>query len=154
VIVQRFDRENLSGFVQTDTWLTGGELELLAPEGTLIRVPLAQIKKIFFVREFDEALPERNRFLARPKIKGLWVRLSFRDGDELEGVLPNNLLLLDSAGFPVIPPDYAYATQRVFIPRTAVTEVQVLGVIGSPKKPDARRRTPALGEKRQIALFE
>ena len=81
---------------------------------------------------------------------GLWVRMRFRDGDWMDGVLPNNLLVLEPHGFTMIPPDPGYQNQRVFVPRTAVTEIQVLGVIGGGAKPSTKKTSKP---REQIELF-
>jgi hypothetical protein len=94
-------------------------------------------------------MPERQAFLTRPKSEGLWVRMLFHDGNSLEGVLPNNLLLVEPQGFVMAPPDATGNTQKVFVPRLALRTMQVLGVIGSP----LRTKRAAEG-KRQIGLFE
>ena len=41
--------------------------------------------------------------------------------------MPNNLLHVEPHGFNLIPPE---TTQRLWVPREALTSVQVLGVIG------------------------
>ena len=41
--------------------------------------------------------------------------------------MPNNLLHVEPHGFNLIPPE---TTQRFWVPREALTSVQVLGVIG------------------------
>ncbi len=64
-------------------------------------------------------------FQTRPKTPGLWVSLRFRDGEVLEGILPNNLLLLESAGFTVIPPDPVGNLQRIWVPRGSLAAVEV-----------------------------
>ena len=48
---------------------------------------------------------------------GLWVSLRFRDGEVMEGIIPNNLLQLEHRGFTVIPPDPFGNQQRVCVPR-------------------------------------
>jgi hypothetical protein len=68
----------------------------------------------------------------------------------MDGLLSNNLLQLEPYGFSVIPPDPGFQNQRVFIPKAAVTGVQVLGVIGSPLRIRKTKPTP----KEQIDLFE
>ena len=147
VHIQRFDRESLAGFVNPNTYLTGGGVELLLRSGTLHVVPYVEIKAVYFVRDFPVGEPDdRRAFLSRPKLDGLWVKLRFRDHDAVEGVIPNNLLQIDASGFLIIPPD---STQRLFVPRAALTEVQVLGVVGSPLR--TRKKPPA---KEQIGLFE
>ena len=153
VLVARFDRETLAGFVQTPGGFGPEAVELLTPEGNLLQIPYSETKAVCFVRDFEAGDTWRlhRAFATRPKSAGLWVRLRFRDGDSIEGMLANNLMLLEPFGFSVIPPDPTFQNQRVFVPRVALTDVQVLGVIGSP----LRRRVPKVGEKvDQLEMFE
>ncbi|MGH9559117.1 MAG: DUF6982 domain-containing protein [Bryobacteraceae bacterium] len=139
VLVERFDREALAGFLHTPGGFNLDALEMLTPEGKLVRVPYSETKAVCFVREFEGGgWREHRYFAARPKSAGLWLRLSFRDGDSIEGVLANNLMLLDPSGFSIVPPDPTFQNQRIFVPRAALADVQVLGVIGGA----ARRRPP------------
>jgi len=155
VEIIRFDRGTLSGFVQVPEGLTGGHVELLTPEGSLVRVPFSEAKAVCFVRDFDEGntwTPHRG-FLTRPKTPGLWIRMRFRDGDWIEGIITNNLMLVEAEGFSAIPPEASAQLQRVFIPREALSSVEVLGVVGS----SARKRPakPADRDKdKQIPMFE
>jgi hypothetical protein len=145
VLVERFDRETVSGFVNPSAWLTGSGLELLTTSGAVTVLPYRDVKAVFFVREFTDP-PGRRSFASRPRTGGLWLRLSFRDGDVLEGVMPNNLLQMEPEGLHILPPDSA---QRVFVPRAALSAIQVLGVVGSPLRA-GRRKPPS---KDQIRLF-
>ena len=80
------------------------------------------------------------------------MRLLFRDHDSIEGVVSNNLMLLEPAGFSIVPPDPSFQNQKIFVPRAALAEVQVLSVVGSPLRRQARKVVePA---KDQISLFE
>ena len=83
---------------------------------------MAETKLVCFVRDFDagETWREHRAFATRPKSPGLWVRFRFRDGDSLEGMLPNNLLQIEAAGFSSIPPDPSFQNQRIFVPRAAL----------------------------------
>ncbi len=152
MLISRFDRESLSGFVSPATYLQPAGLEVLTLTGTLMMVPYLEVKTVAFVRDFDQGEPSRElrAFTARPKMAGLWVRMRFRDGDMLDGVLTNNLLLLDGIGFTVIPPDPGYQNQRIFIPKAALTQLEVLGVVGSALR-SRKSQKPA---KDQIELFE
>jgi hypothetical protein len=151
VLVARFERESLQGFVQTPAGLEGDAVELLRPEGSLVRVPFAETKLVCFVRDFDlgETWQEHRAFATRPKTAGLWVRFRLRDGDWLEGILPNNLLQIEASGFSAVPADPSYQNQRIFVPRLALSGVEVLGVIGG-----GRRRLPGKpGEDNQLKMF-
>lgn len=152
VLVSRFDREPLSGFVSPQNYLLPEGLELLSQDGAVNIVPYAEVKLVCFVRDFQQGEPrkELRLFTTRPKMEGLWIRMRFRDGDAMDGLLSNNLLLMEPYGFSVIPPDPGFQNQRVFIPKAAVTGVQVLGVIGSPLRIRKTKPTP----KEQIGLFE
>jgi hypothetical protein len=150
VVVERFDRERMRGFVNPQSCLLAGGLEVLSPDGSVAQVPYSQIKAVSYVRdpEGNGVLSERRGFLARPKTAGLWVELKFRDGEILEGVLPNNLLLADEHGYVLTPPEAAGNAQRVFVPREALSELVVLGVIGGK-----RRRAEPNQPAQQIRLF-
>ena len=153
VLIVRFERESLQGFVQTPAGLEGEAIELLRLDGSLVRVPLTETKIVCFVRDFDagELWREHPAFATRPKTPGLWVRFRFRDGDWLEGLAPNNLLQIEPAGFSAIPPDPSFQNQRVFIPRPALTGVEVLGVIGSPLR---RRGAKPARDQDQLKMFD
>lgn len=151
VILDRFDRERIRGFVQPQSYLQSGGIEVMSQDGSVGLVPYAQIKAVSFVRDLagEGVFSERREFLARPKALGLWVELRFLDGDTLQGVLPNNLQMLEPHGYAFSPPETAGNAQRVFVPRQALREVQVLGVNGTRKKPPVRP-----SDVQQIKLFD
>lgn len=155
VWIARFDRAPLQGFVQTPGGLQADALELLTPEGTLLSVPYSETKAVCFVRDFDNTETwKRNRaYAARPKTPGLWLQLRFRDGDTLEGLIPNNLLQNEATGFSVIPPDPTFQNQRIFVPREALEAVEVLGVIGSPLRRKAKKPA-AVDKDKQLEMFD
>jgi hypothetical protein len=152
VRISRFEREALLGFVNPLTYLRPAGVELLTPEGNYSVVPYEEVKTVQFVKDFDPPDPatERKVFSTRPKMDGLWVRIKFRDGEVMDGILANNLLSMEPHGFTVVPPDPYSNNQRLFLPRTALIELQVLGVVGSPLRP--RKAKPA--PKEQIGLFD
>jgi hypothetical protein len=154
VIVARFERETLQGFVQNPAGFGTDSLELMTPEGSVLQIPYSGTKAVCFVRDFDggAAWNTHRAFATRPKSAGLWVRLLFRDDDSTEGILANNLLLLDPIGFSVIPPDPTFQNQRIFVPRAALSQVQVLGVVGSPLKRRGTKRPDK--PEGQIEMFE
>jgi hypothetical protein len=153
VLVSRFDREPLSGFVNQQNYLLPEGLELLSQDGAVNVVPYQEVKLVCFVRDFQQGEPrkELRLFTTRPKMEGLWIRMHFRDGDAMDGLLSNNLMLLEPYGFSVVPPDPGFQNQRIFIPKLALSGVQVLGVIGSPLR---MRKTKPTTPKEQIELFE
>jgi hypothetical protein len=153
VYVRRLDHQLLAGYVAPQTYLRHEGVEVIDRAAQVNVIPYDQVKAIYFVREFEgDPEADKKMFASRPKLDGLWVRLKFRDGELLEGVLPNNLLLMSEHGLTVTPPEPNSNTHRVFVPRAALEDLQVLGVIGSPVHGGRRRR----GEpsKDQMELFE
>lgn len=152
VRISRFEREALLGFVNPQTYLRPAGVELLTPDGNYSLVPYDEVKAVQFVKDFEPPDPATARkvFSTRPKMDGLWVRVKFRDGEVMDGILANNLLSLESHGFTIVPPDPYSNNQRLFLPRAALSELQVLGVVGSPLRP----RKPKPVPKEQIGLFD
>ena len=142
VVVRRFDRENLTGFVNAFSYLQANSIELLKPDGALLLLPYEEVKSVCFVKDFEAETEPRKIFMTRPKLEGLWVRMLFRDGELLDGILPNNLLSWDVAGFTVTPPEPDANNQRVFVPRPALKSIQVLGVVGSPLRGRKKKTEP------------
>jgi hypothetical protein len=150
-VIRRFEKESLAGYVNPISYLQITGVELLTAQGNVSLIPYPEIKMVAFVRDLESAVePGRQLFQNRPKMEGLWVTFEYRDGEVMEGVMPNNLLQIDMYGFTVIPPDPFGNTQRVFVPRMALRGVQVLGVVGSPLK----KRRPKAVAREQIGLFD
>lgn len=147
-MVLLLDRSALRGYLNPALLTDHDILDLLTPEGEHQAVPLKDVRSVYFVREFtDDFEPERKAFLSRPKLEGLWVRLKFRDNETIEGVVPNDLLGLLDHGVQITPPDLHGTTLRIFIPRTALAEMTVLGVVG------IARRKPVAPAAAQPKLF-
>ena len=137
VVVLLLDGTPLSGYLNAATLGKADTIDLLSQNGEHRSIATEDVKAVYFVREFTEAFePERKTFLSRPKLDGLWVRLRFRDEDVIEGIISNDLVDLLDAGVQLTPPDLHGNTLRVFIPRSALAEMKVLGVVG------VARRTP------------
>ena len=148
------NQEQLTGWVNPQSFAQDAGVEILTQEGQVTLLAYEEIKGVHFVRDFEDGdRLERKLFTSRPKIDGLWLRLKFKDNEVMEGILPNNLLLTEGRGFTITPPDPYANSQKIFVPRAALTELTVLGVIGSPVAPSRRKRAEAVSEK-QIKLFE
>lgn len=132
------DRTPLRGYLNPAKLGNAEKLDLLTPDGEHQEVSLKDVRSVYFVREFnDQFEPERKVFLSRPKLDGLWVRIKFRDKETLEGVVPNDLLALLDQGVQITPPDLHGTSPRIFIPRTALAEMTVLGVVGIARRKPA-----------------
>ena len=148
VIVRKMGRDSVQGYVAED-FLVGSKVELLSTAGNVVLIELAEIKGVYFVRDFaDLNSLQRKTFTTKPRIEGLWVRLRFRDAETLEGLMPNDLTQTRAEGYFLNPPDTRGNVQRIFVPRSALSELTVLAVIGSAAKrrrqADADHQTPLL----------
>lgn len=150
-VVLLADRTRIPAYLNPTSLGQSDTVELLTQDGEFQSVPLTKIKSIYFVREFSESFePERKAFFSRPKLDGLWVRLRFRDHDELEGIISSDLLDLLDNGVRLTPPDLAGNTLWIFVPRSALAEIKVLGVVGVARRQPTRARTASA----QPKLFE
>lgn len=132
----------VSGFLEIKGGLAA--VPMLDLEGRVAPIDLSTVRWIAFVRDFnldDPQDPEhlaRRTFLARPRTEGLWVRLTLAGGSTLEGLAPIDISfvdgLLEDRGIFLIPPDMRSNTQRIYIPRTAILDLQLLAVITTPSK--------------------
>ncbi len=153
VVVQKLDRDTISGYVSPASFIVEGKVEVLNTAGKVVGIGLRDIKGVFFVREFgDTESLLRKTFTTRPRTEGLWLRLTFKDNDVLEGMIPNDLSQILPEGYLINPPDTRSNTQRIFVPRSALSAVTVLAVIGGPQ---TRRKRPAAAavDSRQLPIF-
>jgi hypothetical protein len=152
VVVLLLDLTPLKGYVNPADLPGTDTLDLLTPDGEHQAVPADDIKAVYFVDDLNRPYqPERKSFLSRPKLEGLWLRLTFRDRETLEGIVSNELLEILDRGIQFIPPDLHGNCSRVYVPRSALTEVKVLGVVGAAKR---MARPAAAAAAAQPKLFE
>ena len=142
VIVRRFERDRVTGYVNPFSYLQQETVEVLKTDGILALIPYREVKSVAFVKDFDGETEAGRIFLNRPKLEGLWVRMLFTDGEVTDGILPNNLLSWDTVGYTVTPPEPDGNCQKVFVPRVALRSMQILGVVGSPLR-SKKTRPPA-----------
>ena len=158
VIVRRFTGETLPGYLPLSSFVRNRSIDLLDLTGRIVPLLLNHIKHVCYVRDFnlhDTVNPERlsrRTFLAKPRTEGLWLRMTFRTGDLLEGLAPIDITLIDDliqdTGLHLAPPDTRSNTQRIYVPRSSITELQLLAVITTPsrRKPLPASSVPSMQE--------
>lgn len=153
VIVSRREREPLAGFVNPQSYLSPEGVEFLTTAGQVLVLPYPEVEVVSFVKDFDagESWREHRVFQSRPKNPGLWLRLVFRNGEQLEGLVANHLLAFEPYGVTITPNDPNFMNQKIFVPRAALLDCQVLGVIGSPLRKTAK--AAAKTDERQLPMF-
>ena len=150
VIVRLVNAETVSGYLPSFGFVHAAQVDLLDPGGKMISIPLNDIKTISYVKDFnlsDHVDPERwgrRTFLGRPRGVGLWIEVTFRDGDVLEGLAAPDISFVDSmvsdSGLMLVPPDTRSNTQRVYVPRAALAALNFLGLILSASRRKATAR--------------
>jgi hypothetical protein len=160
VILRKWTEEWLPGYLPPADFQHTGRIELLDLDGKVQSLNPAELKWVCFVRDFNSgeiANPERllrKTFAGRPRASGLWLRATLNDDDVLEGLAANDLSLVTSNGLFLTPPDTRSNTQRIFLPPSSITQLEVLGLIGAPARPKpGARRTSELADK-QPELFK
>lgn len=98
--------------------------------GRAVSVPVDSLKALFFVKSFngDPAYTETKFFNPEPKIEGLWVHITFEDGETTEGVVHNGVEILNEPGFLLKPPDPQSNNNAVYVMKTALARFRVVGV--------------------------
>jgi hypothetical protein len=139
-IFRKFSRDWLAGYLPAGDFVRGGQVEMLDLDGKVIQLAVDDLKWICYVRDFNSGElnnPERlvrKTFAGRPRGEGLHVRARLKDGDLIEGLAGNDISLVASDGLFLTPPDLRSNTQRLWLPRAAIEELEVVAVIGAAKK--------------------
>jgi hypothetical protein len=170
VVVRRFSGETVPGYLPISAFVRSGGsslvVDLLDLSGRILELSLKEIKTISYVRDFnlgDMVNPERltrRSFLARPRNEGLWVRITFRSGDEFEGLAATDVSFIDGIaddyGLYLTPPDVRSNTQRIFVPRSAIAGLQLLAVVTNPSRSKLapRQSQEQLRKEIQESLFQ
>lgn len=158
-IFRKLSRDWLAGYLPPGDFVRQGQVEMLDLAGKVVALAVEDLKWICYVRDFNSGdlnNPERlarRTFAGRPRGEGLFLRLRLRDGDLLEGLAANDVSLVGSEGVFLIPPDLRGNTQRMWIPRAALEELEVVAVVGKKPRP-AVSEARAEAEQAQEKLFE
>jgi len=146
----------MEGVVNPVNCFLDTRVEVITTNGNFIGVNYSELKALCFVS--DNAHPDlfdvHPFFERRPKAPGLWTRFTFRDGSRLDGVLSHNLLEWPEHGYFVTPPHAGTQRQRVFIPRLALSQTELRGVVGTSAITIAGRRKGEPLTERQLSMFE
>jgi hypothetical protein len=155
-LLYRFDRQPVAVIVSGGTYLVNEDLEFITPDGTLHRLPLPEVKAMCFFSESGPAdlFTAHPLFERRPKVPGLWTRFTFRDGDQLDGILSHNLLEWPAAGYLITPPRAGSSRQRVFIPRFALIGTELRGVVGRSAVAARQPKAEPQEARAQLKMFD
>jgi len=97
-------------------------------------VPLDGVKAIFFVKSFEGKSHDDLRFHDHlPAPDCLWVRVTFDDGEVIEGLIANNSTHVLHPGFYMSPIDPEGNNWLIYVLKHQLKNFQVLGLRPAPK---------------------
>lgn len=140
-IFRKTSRDWLAGYLPSAGFVREDRVEMLDLDGKVVSLAVEDLKWICYVRDFNSGEinnPERllrKTFAGRPRGEGLVIRARLTDGDLVEGLAANDTTLILSDGLFLTPPDLRSNTQRLWIPRSSIEELEVVAVLGAAKKP-------------------
>jgi hypothetical protein len=92
-------------------------------------------KAVFFVKTFDGDLRHRALHFHEnaPIVQGLWVRVSFHDGETIEGIISNSRDFVLEHGFFMMPTDPNGNNRLIYVLKDRLKDFNVLGMRNAPK---------------------
>ena len=107
----------------------------LVDSETIEDVPTKNAKAIFFVKTFDGDLRHRALHFHEnaPIVPGLWVRVSFHDGEVIEGIISNGRDFVLEHGFFMMPTDPNGNNHLIYVLKDRLQDFHVLGMRNKPK---------------------
>ncbi|MGH9616659.1 MAG: DUF6982 domain-containing protein [Acidobacteriaceae bacterium] len=92
---------------------------------------LEEAKAVFFVRTFTGSPAQRDvRFFDSLSIHPyLWVRVTFQDGEIMEGRIANDINLLTKNAFQLFPVDELTNNRSLFVPKISLSSFQIIGLL-------------------------
>jgi hypothetical protein len=147
-IIVRYEDHAVRGFAETSDLGTMDQLLRNEPPAQLdsIRLKLAETgateevstrnaKAVFFVKTFDGDTRHRALHFHEnaPIVQGLWVRVSFQDGETIEGIISNSRDFVLEHGFFMMPTDPNGNNRLIYVLKDRLKDFNVLGMRSAPK---------------------
>jgi len=142
-IVIQLGCRTIRGYLDSEDLNTVEELLSHAPHGSLEsfrlrhlesnaveEIPAKDVKAVFYVNSFegDSDHKELNFHSRAPIVHGIWVRLQFRDGEVMEGIIHNSIRYLVDPGFFLLPTDPDSNNRLVYVRKSWLADYRVLGM--------------------------
>lgn len=142
-VVIQFGNRTVKGYLESPIWNTIEDLLSNAPPSSpetfrirhldsdlVEEIPTSGIKAVFYVNTFngDSDHTHLNFHSRAPVAKGIWMRLQFRDGEVMEGIVHNSLRYLVDPGFFLIPTDPESNNKLVYVVKSWLSDLRVLGM--------------------------
>jgi len=94
-------------------------------------IALQDAKAVFFVHSFAGSPKQQDvRFFDSQSIHPyLWVRVTFQDGEIMEGRVSNGIGLLTQNAFRLFPVDELTNNRCLFVPKQSLSNFQIIGLL-------------------------
>jgi hypothetical protein len=142
-VVIQFGTRTVKGYLESPVWNTIEDLLSNAPSSSpetfrvrhldsdlVEQIPTSGIKAVFYVNTFngDSDHTHLNFHSRAPVARGIWMRLQFRDGEVMEGIVYNSLRYLVDPGFFLVPTDPDSNNKLVYVVKSWLADLRVLGM--------------------------
>lgn len=149
-VVVRFVDHAVRGFVSSDQLgtveemvregpRTGLETIRLTPAdgGSAVELQVGDAKAIFFVNTFGGDMQHETLHFHQnaPILPGLWVRVEFQDGEQIEGFISNTHDYVLRGGFFILPTDPDGNNRLIYVLKSRLKGFNVLGIRNSLRLP-------------------
>lgn len=93
-------------------------------------IPIQSTKAVFFVKDFngDPNHKSLRFFRGAAIVHGVWIRVEFKDGEIMEGLVHNTIHFLVDPGFFMRPTDPYSNNRLVYVVKSWLAECRVLGL--------------------------
>lgn len=142
MLVIQFGDRTIKGYTDPHQWPTAQEGGLTASRPSFRRIgsetaeeiPLDGVKAIFFVKSFEGKWHDDLRFHDHlPPPECLWIRVTFSDGEVIEGLIANDQNFVLHSGFYMAPIDPEGNNWLIYVMKNKLSELQILGLRRAPK---------------------
>jgi|SRR6185312_12586208 len=101
-----------------------------------VTIRLSDAKAVFFVRSFAGSPTQQDvRFFDSLSIHPyLWVRMTFEDGEIMEGRVSNGIDLITKNAFRLFPVDELTNNRCLFVPKESLRNFQIIGLLEEQSK--------------------
>lgn len=101
-----------------------------------VTIQLSDTKAVFFVRSFAGSPAQQDvRFFDSLSIHPyLWVRMTFEDGEIMEGRVTNSIDLITKKVFRLFPVDELTNNRCLFVPKDSLRNFQIIGLLEEQSK--------------------
>jgi hypothetical protein len=142
MVALQFGGRTVKGYAHKEHWPREDEVgvevtsTILRPLGATAdqKVSLAGVKAVFFVKSFEGKWHNDLRFHDHlPAQECLWVRVTFVDGEVIEGLIRNHSNYVVNSGFYMLPTDPEGNNWLIYVLKNKLKNLQVLGLRSAPR---------------------